>query len=612
MVKKISALFLAVVMVLSMISVVVSAYSVGPDIADGVNYKYTVEKVDTVPETAAGSEEWTADNIYAVSVWMKASMGVDALTAPIHFDKTLFSPIMLSDGEVTYPHGAGFGVDDYYENMGEGVLYAYAEGDYLLNTGMYKADGSTATSKALAKCIGLGNENSAGVTITAELVSPDHPLYSKWGAGLPANAGVMYVNLDVAGSAKSAYLNTIEGINYSTDWNKMFTVYFETITDADVSGAKFGVFTDDCFTVDANFDATGAGYFVGTSSYQALRPATNIVSNAFIGGAAPACTHENVTWTITTPATCTDAGEETGVCADCGEVMGTRPVNAPGHKYDSAVTAPTCTEDGYTTYTCPACGDTYTADEVPATGHSYKEKVTQPTCTRKGSVKYTCDCGDTYTEEIPALNHTNPDGTSALETIPAVEPTCTVQGYTEGKLCTICNAQAVVPQGIPATGHTKDPNNAVVTAPTYTSQGYTTYTCPVCGDTFVDEYVPALTVEFTFEIAAPSVTTLRAKDTIILHPVFTGEVAEGVTVEWTADNENFKVVEVYEDGSVKVQAKKVVKGTDGVTTFTATAVDAEGNEITSDTVELTANAKFFQQFLGFFRTIFGLAKHYEA
>ena len=134
MVKKISAIFLAVVMALSMISVVASAYSVGPDIADGVNYKYTVEKVDTVPETAAGSVEWTADNIYAVSVWMKASMGVDNMTAPIHFDKTLFSPIMLSDGDVTYPHGAGFGVDDYYENMGEGALYAYAEGDYLLNT----------------------------------------------------------------------------------------------------------------------------------------------------------------------------------------------------------------------------------------------------------------------------------------------------------------------------------------------------------------------------------------------------------------------------------------------------------------------------------------------
>ena len=451
--KKLLSLFLAVVMIFSMISVVASAYTVGPDIADGVNYKYTVEKVDTVPETAAGSEEWTADNIYAVSVWMKASMGVDALTAPIHFDKTLFSPIMLSDGEVTYPHGAGFGVDDYYENMGEGVLYAYAEGDYLLNTGMYKADGSTATSKALAKCIGLGNENSAGVTITAELVSPDHPLYSKWGAGLPANAGVMYVNLDVAGSAKSAYLNTIEGINYSTDWNKMFTVYFETITDADVSGAKFGVFTDDCFTVDANFDATGAGYFVGTSSYQALRPATNVVSNAVIESSAPACTHENTTSTDSNvvAANCTTAGSKTVTvtCNDCGEVVSTTdnvvipalghdmqktadaidpdcknpgktavytcangcgtvtggdPVDALGHKYDSDVTAPTCTEEGYTTYTCSVCGDSYEADRVDATGHVDLTTTTvEATYTKPGSVTVTCACGEVISVEEIAV-----------------------------------------------------------------------------------------------------------------------------------------------------------------------------------------------------------------
>ncbi|MBR2953496.1 MAG: hypothetical protein IKC45_03830, partial [Clostridia bacterium] len=331
------------------------------------------------------------------------------------------------------------------------------------------------------------------------------------------------------------------------------------------------------------------------------------------GAEVEALGHNMVAGDVVAP-TCTTDGYTVYTCANnCGTTENRDVTPATDHDYEAVVTEPTCTEGGYTTYTCPACGDTYTADEVPATGHDYEATVTrEPTCTRTGTMKYTCSCGDTYREDIPALNHTNPDGTSALETIPAVAPTCTVQGYTEGKLCTICNAQAVVPQGVPATGHTKDPNNAVVTAPTYTSQGYTTYTCPVCGDTFVDDYVPALTVEFTFEIAAPSVTTLRAGDTIILHPVFTGEVAEGVTVEWTADNENFKVVEVYEDGSVKVQAKKVVKGTDGVTTFTATAVDSDGKEISSDTVELTANAKFFQQFLGFFRTIFGLAKHYEA
>ena len=285
--KKLLSLFLAVVMVLSVFSVMAAAYTVGD--AEGsadIDIKYTVEKVDTVPETEAGSAEWSADNIYAVTAWMKSSKGVDILTVPFHYNKALFSPIMLSDGECTYPYGAGLDQDTYYSDMGEGAVYAYSLGDYMNNTGMYKADGSNATTKALAKAIGLGNSNSAGIKIQTELVSPDHPVYSKWGAGLPANTGVLFANINVAQSAKTVYFNTIEGIAINTDWNRMFTLYFETITDADVTGAEFGVFTDDCYTVDGNYDGTGSGYYVGGSSYQAIVPSMNIVSNAVVEAAA--------------------------------------------------------------------------------------------------------------------------------------------------------------------------------------------------------------------------------------------------------------------------------------------------------------------------------------
>ncbi|MBO5333635.1 MAG: hypothetical protein J6B37_05940 [Clostridia bacterium] len=288
--KKLLSLFLAVVMILSTFAVMASAYTMGADIADGINYKYTVEKVGTVPETAAGSAEWSADNIYAVSIWMKASKGVDVMTAPLHYNKTLFAPIMLSDGECTYPVGAGMDQDSYYTDMGEGAVYAYSLGDYMNNTGMYKANGTTATTKALAKCIGLGNSNSAGVSVISELVSPDHPLYNKWGAGLSDTTGVLYVNLNVATKAKTAYLNTIEGVNYSTDWNKMFTFYFETlpgVTDADVVGAEFGVFTPDCFTLDGNFDATGSAYYVGATSYASEVPKFNVSGNAVVEASGP-------------------------------------------------------------------------------------------------------------------------------------------------------------------------------------------------------------------------------------------------------------------------------------------------------------------------------------
>ncbi len=283
--KKLLSLFLAVVMVFSVLTVMASAYTRGPEGNADIDIKYTVEKVDKTPETAAGSAEWSADNIYAVTVWMKSAKPVDILTAPFHYNKTLFAPITLSDGESTYPYGAGMDQDTYYTDMGEGAIYAYSLGDYMNNTGMYKANGTTATTKALAKCIGLGNSNSEGIKVTTELVSPDHPLYSKWGAGLPANTGVVYASINVSNKTKTAYLNTIEGITTSTDWNRMFTLYFEAIAD-DVTGAEFGVYTDDCFTVDGNYDGKGLGYYQGATNYQALVPTMNVVSNAVVEAAA--------------------------------------------------------------------------------------------------------------------------------------------------------------------------------------------------------------------------------------------------------------------------------------------------------------------------------------
>lgn len=285
--KKLLSLFLAVVMVLSVFTVMASAaYTRGE--AEGsadIDIKYTVEKVDTVPATDAGSAEWSADNIYAVTIWMKASKAIDILTAPVHYNKAHFAPITLSDGECTYPYGAGMDQDTYYSDMGEGAIYAYSLGDYMNNTGMYKANGTTATTKALAKCIGLGNSNASAVKVVTELVSPDHTLYSKWGAGLPENTGVVFANITASTAVKNAYLNTISGIETSTDWNRMFTLYFESITDEDVTGDEFGVYTDDCFTVDGNYDASGYAYYASTSEYNAQVPSMNVVSNAVVEAA---------------------------------------------------------------------------------------------------------------------------------------------------------------------------------------------------------------------------------------------------------------------------------------------------------------------------------------
>ena len=212
------------------------------------------------------------------------------------------------------------------------------------------------------------------------------------------------------------------------------------------------------------------------------------------------------------------------------------------HSYTAAVTVPTCTEQGYTTYTC-SCGDSYKSDYKDALGHDYKNGtctrcgakdpgvtpphthdyksvVTKPTCTEQGYTTYTCSiCGDSYKGDYKdARGHLfvlgkcircgeqDPDSHTHEYTKTVVAPTCTTRGYTEhvcscgssyktdytaalghdytNGLCTRCGAKD-------PSAHTHD-YKAVVTAPTCTERGYTTYTCSVCGDSYKGSYVDPL------------------------------------------------------------------------------------------------------------------------
>ena len=212
------------------------------------------------------------------------------------------------------------------------------------------------------------------------------------------------------------------------------------------------------------------------------------------------------------------------------------------HSYTAAVTAPTCTEQGYTTYTC-SCGDSYKSDYKDALGHDYKNGtctrcgakdpgatpphthdyksvVTKPTCTEQGYTTYTCSiCGDSYKGDYKdARGHLfvlgkcircgeqDPDSHTHEYTKTVVAPTCTTRGYTEhvcscgssyktdytaalghdykNGLCTRCGAKD-------PSAHTHD-YKSVVTKPTCTERGYTTYTCSVCGDSYKGSYVDPL------------------------------------------------------------------------------------------------------------------------
>ena len=212
------------------------------------------------------------------------------------------------------------------------------------------------------------------------------------------------------------------------------------------------------------------------------------------------------------------------------------------HEYESVVTAPTCTEGGYTTNTCKHCHDRYMSDQtgelghtevidaakdptctdfgftegkhcsvcdeilveqeiVPAKGHAYDEgTVTTPStsCKDSGVKTFTCaNCGDTYTEEVAPLDHL------MAESEPAVDATCVTPGKTAVLMCAYDCGHTEGGEEIPATGHK---HQAVVTAPTCTEAGYTTYTC-ACGDTYTADEVAATGHSYTSaETKAPTCT----------------------------------------------------------------------------------------------------------
>ncbi len=190
--------------------------------------------------------------------------------------------------------------------------------------------------------------------------------------------------------------------------------------------------------------------------------------------------------------TCTEAGLTAGKkCTVCDTVtVAQQPVDAKGHTEEAIpAVAPTCTEAGLTAgKKCSVCDTVITAqDPVPATGHKFDDNY-DATCNNEG-----CE----FVREADC-RHSN------TEILPSVAPTCTTAGLTEGKKCKDCGELLTAQQTVDATGHSYTP---VVTAPTCTEAGFTTYTCSACSDSYVDNRVDAKNhSEKTLAAVAPTCT----------------------------------------------------------------------------------------------------------
>ena len=320
------------------------------------------------------------------------------------------------------------------------------------------------------------------------------------------------------------------GTEFTFTWNSTYTECTATGACLNENGGLASVTSTAITTATkeppANDPCNGAGAIIYTATFEGLKDAEGktVTNSATVATAAAGHTYGAG---VVTPPTCTKQGYTTVTCSNCGATRNDAFTDALGHAWDEGVvtTPAKCTTTGVKTYTCSVCGEKRT-ESIPATGHTAVtvfgkaatctetgltdgkkcsdcdtvlvaqqtiaalghtwnsgEITTAATCTTTGVMTYTCTVCDTgtKTETIPAAGH-------STVTDEAKAPTCTETGLTEGAHCEVCNAVIAAQKTIPATGHSY---NSAVTAPTCTAQGYTTYTCSVCNDTYKANYVSA-------------------------------------------------------------------------------------------------------------------------
>ena len=291
----------------------------------------------------------------------------------------------------------------------------------------------------------------------------------------------------------------------------------------------------DIFELDANGNTTSnnaSGFMKNSHSFMVEAGKSYRVS---LGSWAESGSHTiaisfvscNHVWseaTCTAPSTCENCGATTGskaehtstvanptcanpdICAVCGMELSYIP-----HEFDEGVvtTPADCATgtEGSITYTCTVCGGTQ-VDTLWAYHDWVVDVENYATCTENGRYEAHCSvCNEVDAYDIEAQGHYNyflscGDSGECME----CGETFTVEHNTVWSPAT-CTDPAYCYNCWSYVGEPLGHNySAVVTAPTCSAAGYTTYTCENCSDSYTADETAALEHDYDHVVTAPTCT----------------------------------------------------------------------------------------------------------
>ncbi len=196
-----------------------------------------------------------------------------------------------------------------------------------------------------------------------------------------------------------------------------------------------------------------------------------------------------VTETVTVEPTCTKSGSESEICTLCDATVSVKMLNPLSHEYSDEYTVDveaTCTSSGQKSQHCIRCDAKRAVTVIGATGHQNTGVINDvvSTCSKNGY------SGDTFCYDCNSIiaNGTSTEKASHTESdwITDRISTCTDEGskHTE---CTECG-EVIKTESIAKLSHEYA---SVITKPSCDNEGYTTYTCSNCSDSYISDVIPA-------------------------------------------------------------------------------------------------------------------------